>query len=585
MLTLTTDHLSLCEKLTFGHTSVTVLKDTTTNRVIVNCENALCTLEYSQKDDKARATVLNVWITNPSAPSRQQGKISAISQVVDSWSPRGSPGFTADSFVCIDGDLLHTISLDLQPKMVPRRLELDGSPFRVLYSIQLNKLIVLHNKVEVLRAARHIDGQPKVPGKRALRPMVSFLDSDVNPVTGLDPDATNIDDEQKRNDNQGLKISESKPGEKFLGITEWFPKVGGNEYHMLVINSMLTREHKPVGRLLFFAIVKGRSNQPPSLVIKKTIDTDEPVYSVAIYPHKSLVYCCGNDLYMQSVGVAEPSRINWPTPIRLAMRSPGRHISVKEPYIYVSSSRESLSVYRYNSGRLVYQFGDQSARYGLHHLHLPSQSLVLASDMSGTVAGLWQPPERRIDNAMTTVFEAVLQGSITRLRRITRPIWSYDPHESLERNVKKPVNSSTPGDETILGSSTDGTLTQMSIIPSSEWRLLRFIQNMAERHSLICPFHPGNPHRRHIEPSDARPHYMHINGDILERIVDRGGASLLNDMLDLEPDHESHTDFGSREERRERFEELVKEALKDVEDGEVLGRVVLWLRYQLRSAL
>lgn len=580
-----TYHVSLCEKLAFGHTSVTVLKDTVTSRVIVHCENTLCTLQYPQKYGKAPATVLNVWITDPSEPSLQQGNVSALNQVVDSWLPRGSPGSTVGSFVCIDGNLPHIMSLNSQPKMVPRRLKLSGTPVRVLYSVHLDKLIVLHNKFEVLRAARQIDGQRNVRRKRALRPMISFLNSDVEPDAGLDPDAMEIDDVGKPNENQALMKSECKPGERFLGITEWFPKVGSNEYPMLVINTTLTKADKPGGRLLIFAITKGRSDQPPKLVTKKVIDTNDPVFSVAMYPDKSLVYCCGNDLYMQSLEVADPSRIKLSPPVKLAMRSPGRHISVKEPYIYVSSSRESLSVYRYDADQLVYQFGDQSARCGLHHLQLPSHSLVLASDMSDTVVGLWQPPERRIDNAMTTVFEAVLPGSITRLRRITRPMWSHDPHGSLQSNGKSPASSSIPGDEVILGSSADGTLTQMSILSSIEWRLLRFIQNMAERHPLICPFHPGNPNRRHIEPSGARPHYMHINGDILERIVDRDGESLLNEMLDVEPDHESHTDFGSKEERRERFDELAKEVLKNVEDGEVLGRVVLWLRYLLRNVL
>ena len=572
--------------MAFGQTSVTVSKDATSNRVIIYCEKTICTLQYSQNKDEAPATVLSVWITDPNHPSLQQGKISTMSeantgatimasQIVDSWLPRGNPGYTANSFVCLDGDDLHVISLDLQPKMVPRRLELGGSPVRVLYSEQLKKLIVLHNKFEVVRAARRVDGRIIAPGTRALRPTVSFLDSDADPATGLDPDAMD--------DNQVLMRSECRPDEEFLGITEWLPdpRAGGNPHHMLVVNTMLKRAGRTVGRLLFFAISEGGTK----LVVKKRIDTDEPVYSVATYPEKSLIYCCGNDLYMLILGAADQSRINWRNNVKIAMRSPARHITVKEPYIYVSSARESLSVYRYDAGQLVYQFGDQYARSGLHHIHLPSQSLILASDTAGTVTGLWQPPERRLDNAMTTVFEAVLPGSITRLRRISRPIWSGGEHEFNNIDLDKLTDPSNLKDEIILGSSADGTLTQMSILSSSEWRLLRFIQNMAERNTLICPFHPGNPYRRQIEPSTARPHYMHINGDVLERMLERGGESLLNDLLDVEPDLESHTDFGSKEDRRERFEELAKEVLKDVERAELLRMVVLWLRYQLRSAL
>ena len=109
--------------------------------------------------------------------------------------------------------------------MVPRRLELGGSPIRVLYSMHLDKLIVLHNKHEVRSAARPMNGRPNVPGKRALRPTISFLNSGVDPATGFDPDAMDIDDED---DNQALISSICGPEEKFLGITEWLPHVGGN---------------------------------------------------------------------------------------------------------------------------------------------------------------------------------------------------------------------------------------------------------------------------------------------------------------------------------------------------------------------
>ena len=576
MLTVAVDHLSFCERIAFGHTSVTVFKDTTIDRAIVHYENSVGTIEYPQTNGKAPATVLNVWITDPSQPSLQQGNIVALNQVRDSWLPGENPGFTAASFVCIEGGQLHMISLDSQPKMVPRRLDLGGTPVRVVYSTHLDKLIVLHNKYQVLRPARQVDGQHHIGGKRGLRPMISFLDPRGDHGTRVDPDAMDIDDAE------GL-ISECGRDENVLGMTEWSPKGCSKEHHMLILNTTVARPRKSIGRLLLFAISK--SNQRLGIAMKKIITTDEPVYSVATYSDTSFVYCCENDLYMQTLGVTDPPRITLQNPIKIAMRSPGRHITVKEPYIYVSSSRESLSVYRYDAGQLVYQFGDQHARSGLHHLQLPSQSLILASNLAGTVVGLWQPPERRIDNAMATLFEAVLPGSITRLRRISRPIWSHRDHVLRGSNVDNSHDSSSLESDTILGSSADGTMTQMSILPSNEWRLLRFLQNMAERNPLICPFHPGNPHRRQIEPSTSRPHYMHINGDILERVLGRGGETLIDEMLDEEPDHESYTDFGSKEDRRRRFEELAKYVLEDVEGSEAVGRVVLWLRYQLRNAL
>lgn len=562
------------EELRIGYTSVTVLSDSTARfRAIMHCENLLCALEYP-KEMEAPATVSKIWITDDNQPLLQIGPVSAVTQAVSSWISGNVPGFLAGSFFCIDGALLHTVTLEprSQPQMVPRRLELGGGPVRIIHSAHLNKLIVLYNKTSVLRQRVR-----DVPGKRAMCPSIVFLNPDRTPGIKPNPDAEDME-------NDRLLHAERKHGEKFLGITEWFPKVGGNECHMLVVNTILSRGDKPVGRLLFFAITIGDTDFP-KLTLKQKIELEAPVYAVAAYPEKSLVYCCGSVLCMQTLAVADLPGYKWQLPIVAATRSAGRCLTVREPLIYASSTGESLAVYKYEVDKLVYQYGDQSARDGLHHVHVPEHSLVLASDMNKAVVGLWQPPERRIDNVMPSVFEAKLLGSITRLRRVTRPIWhGYTGRETME--------------DALIGSSTDGTITQFAILKQG-WRLLRFIQNMAERNPLICPF-TKPPRKRPIEPSTAKPTDMHINGDILQRVVDRGGEKLLYGMLSAEPDLESHPDFETVEARWARFKELSKEVVnanfrdKVEEAGDVwneewarqwLRMTMSWVRYQLRSAL
>ena len=535
----------------------------------MHCEENLCTLEYFN-DFKPPAVMQRTWMTDRNQPSLQTGSISAITQAVDSWVPKSVPGFAAGFLFCVDGDSLRLVSADTNPRphMVPRCLPVGGSPIRVIHSTHLKKLIVLYTKATSLKP-RPANGQRNAPSKRALLPRIAFLDPDKVPAPQHDPDAIDVEEDTKLDQNDILMDSEQKAGERFLGITEWFPRVGAHEYHMLVMNTMLTRANRSVGRLLFFAI-SHKAASTPMLTLKKKIEFESPVYSVTAYPDgKSIVYCSGSELCISSLELG-PSGIKWQPPLKAAMRSPARHLSVVEPFIYVSSTRESLAVFRYETERIVYQYGDQSARDGMHHVHLPEHSLILASDATNTVIGLWQPPERRIDNTMFTVFEAVLPGSVTRLRRIKRPIW-YSKVMADE------------GGESIVGSSADGTITQFEIIEKG-WKLLRFIQNMAERNPLICPFAGRRPHRRHIEPSTARPHFMHINGDILERVSERGGEDCLREMLNVEPDLESHMDFDSVEDRWNRFKELAGEVL-DVEDEDWLANVMQCVRYQLRSAL
>ena len=546
--------LDLYEHLDLGYTSMKVTTDINrSSRAILHCDGILYTLEYLQESaHKPLATVSRIWVTDLHQKSLQQGSIAAISQAGDTWSDRDMPGLVAGLLIYVEGDSLHFAEIDRNPKpqMVPRRMHIEGTPTRVLYSSRLDKLIVINNKVTI-RNTRRAGGYNKYPGRREIEPRIMFLDPG-----------------KLSNENEDLMVPERNFGERFLNITEWLPKVDGDEYHLLVVATRYIRAFEPAGRLLFISIKT--ENGHFKMISKKTIQHEAPVYCVAPLSSNSLVYCCGSDLWIQTLAKADSSGLTWRAAMKASMRSPARHLTVDEPYIYVSSARESFSIFRFEHDGIIYQFGDHCARDGLYHINVPSHSLVLASNMNNSVVGLWYPPRRGIDNAMTTVFEAVLPASVTRL---------HHAHHN--------------GDDTIIGTSADGAIIQMEILDEKQWRLLRFIQNMAERNPIVCPFIGSGPHRRHIEPSTAKPHYKHVNGDILQRVTERGGAKLLRDMLDQDPDPENtHTDFDGREERWRRFVVIVTEALFEnfeddsvVESMKLLEQVEEWLRFRLRRAL
>ena len=568
-----TDSLSLLEELVIGNTSVTVLSDAErATRAIVHCEEILCALEY-HRGLKGSASFHRILMTDREDPECQNGMLSAFTQAVDSWLPDNVPGCTAGLLFCIDGDQLHTISLDrtLSPGMVPRRLPIGGTPVRVIYSAHLQKLIVLYNKLPITtRGSTKSRRDRNAPHKRALVPRIAFRDpnSKASPQLGHDAMEIESDIQLNENDHNGdLMDAERKPSERFIGITEWFPFLDGKSYHLLLVHTILTRAEKQVGRLLFFAVSQGR-DKISKLTIKKRLEVGGPVYSVAVHPDgKSLVYCSGSELCIQSLE-SWPSGIKWGSLVKINMRSPARHITIAEPLIYVSSIRESLTVYRYENGKLVYQYGDQCAREGLHHIHVPEHSLLFASDMTNTVVGLYQPPERRIDNAMSTVFEATLPSSITRLKRIARPSWSHD-------------NSPEANNELIIGVSADGTITKFDIVTKG-FRVFKFIQNMAERNPVTCPFAGIMPHKKQLEPKVDRPHRMHVNGDILKRVLQRGGEECIRNMLNVEPDLEMHTDFDSVEDRWTRFRDLAGEVV-DIGDDGWLGSLVKVIEGSLRG--
>ena len=569
-----TDSLSLLEELVIGNTSVTVLSDAErATRTIVHCEEIICALEY-HRGIKSSASFHRILMTDREDPESQNGMLSAFTQAVDSWLPDSVPGCTAGLLFCIDGNLLHTISLDrtMSPGMVPRRLPIGGTPVRVIYSAHLQKLIILYNKLLITtRGSTQSRRDRNASHKRALVPRIAFRDPNSKATPQLGPDAMEVESDLQLNENENnddIMDAERKPSERFIGIIEWFPFLDGKSYHLLLVHTILTRAEKQVGRLLFFAVSQGR-DKIPKLTIKKRLEVGGPVYSVAVHRDgKSLVYCSGSELCIQSLE-SGPSGIRWQSLVKTDMRSPARHITIAEPLIYVSSIRESLTVYRYEAGKLVYQYGDQCAREGLHHMHVPEHSLLFASDMTNTVVGLYQPPERRIDNAMSTVFEATLPSSITRLKRIAKPSWAHD--------ISPEANN-----ELIIGVSADGTVTELDIVTKG-FRVFKFIQNMAERNPITCPFAGIMPHKKQLEPKADKPHRMHVNGDILKRVLERGGDECIRNMLNVEPDLEMHTDFDSVEDRWARFRELAGEVV-DIGDDGWLGSLVEVMERNLRGA-
>lgn len=493
--------------------------------------------------------VHNLWLTDQAQPSFQQGEISAVAQVdICSKTEGNRPQITTPSLFCVEGESLHVAAFDTRaaPRAVTRRITVAGAPSRIIFSERLNMLIVGSVRVEVKPARPPQQPKPK----RLFRPMIDLIFPDGDPVE-MEPNIDGgIPQPPPRDDFW-------KPGERIMGLLEWFPKGEGKSYHLLVVNTIIGQadKHTGQGRILILNFVKDENTGKLRLTEKNPSRCDKPVFSVAAYGDSSLVSGRGNELVLRTLRVSDRK---WNEIVTHKLRSPAISISVKYPFIYVTTARESLSVFTFEEDKFVPQFSDNVARDGLRHLHLPSTGITLASNKTCSVAGLWQPPERPISNSLTTLFEAVLPACITQLRQgFVRPPWCVPTHSDQGH----PKTSST-----ILGSSADGTLYQFDILNIAEWRLLRFIQNMAMRNPEVCPFTYQGPHRIHIEPSLAKGQYMHVDGDILARIVERScerrGIVLLREMLEVERSAELRfIDFDSPQERLNRFKQLVKEAL------------------------
>jgi hypothetical protein len=495
------------EKLQIGNTSITVLTDSVkTSRAILLCDQKLFTLEQPFENSlKVQVPLIinNVYLTDPELPSFQHGKINALTQSIS--------GFSEGLVFCVEGNQIHlaSLSLDAESSMIPRRIPIGGTPKRVKYSPKLHKLIVLYYSTHITQMAA-ATGRHNRMDQRWLKYSITLVDPDARPVS------FDIDESYPES---SVISNHFKPGEIALGVTEWFPQGNNGDHHVLVVNTVVQHlpPRQPSGRICLFS-----ASATGALTLKKAVEKEAPIHALVSYGSNSLLYSCGTDLCLQTLSTTSNSS-GWKFQdcAKFALLSQVRYISIHEPFIYVSTSGNSLLILKVEENKLVLHFNDDIARDNLFHMTFPERSLILTSQTGRMITGLWQPSKTKGTTSVSTVFEAQLPGSITRFRRINHPPW---------KQYRNSENS-----DIAVGSTTDGSVIQFNILGENDWRLLAFIQTLALRSPDICPFVNNiGAHRRPLEPSPTNPLDMHINGDILRRLLERGRERSLINMMSSE---------------------------------------------------
>ena len=554
--------LSLCERIGIGITSVKVLADSTRgSRAILSCDQQLYTFEYLQDPLPTNpATVNRVWLTDPANPAFWQRPLDCFTQA-SSRIPYECSKFGAGSLFYLAGDrlMLADLSLSTQPEMVPRRIPFNGTPSRVSYSDRLKKLIVICTNTTV---AGPTASQRARTQNRTLNRGLAFVD----------PNSEILRSElDKKIDLKVREVADPRTGERFLGVMEWYLTDGHRRYHLLVINSIIRQaaDEEATGRLLLLAPAIGDDGEVFT-ILKRSMDRRAPVWCVASYGDSSLIYACGEELILQPLDMG--ARTKFGQEVAVTLRCPASHISVQGTDIHVSTKGSGHHIFHVEDNKLVPVCAEASGRSSVHHLTIPEKSLVLTSDRECRVAGLWQPPQPQLNRTAPLVFEATRPCSITRFCKIAWPTWEW--------------RSSRLRVEVIIGTSEDGGLHQLTLLSEPEWRLLAFIQNMAMRNTMVCPYPYPLVHERKIEPSLAKKQDMHINGDVLDRLVERGGATLLKKMLEKESDVEFRSsDYETAKYRGERFGELFTEIFKAPAADDSVERTLEWIQRLLLPAI
>lgn len=547
----------------FGDTSVAVVTDAAAptavgfrrRRAFVSCGDLFGILELQgHRSEPGGPLVRKIFLTDEREPGFRQSSISTVAQL-DPWNADGDRTPLSRLLFCTEGTQLHCAvpSYDQEQGAVMRRMPIGGTPSRIIYSHSLQMLVIAMTSNQTRK-----DGSGNGASRsRLLFPMIRFED--------LDPMAWSAPPKPSAYLPSATSFVIGRSGERIVGMMEWLPSFAGTRYSFLLITTLLPSQNSGtgVGRIYRYRVGKD-DDGAMSMDLKETIQRDEPVYSIASYGERSLVFGSGANLTLQTLTMDK----KWSTPITAALRSPARMITTRESLVYVTTSAHSLSIYRVCEGELTLHFSDVIARNGLCHLALHESPLTIVSGNDNIVAGLWQPRNSQGVHSLRIGFEVTLSTSITRL-------WSS--HASYGAPP-----SHRPA---FLGTSLDGSLHHFTVLDEHAWRLLRFLQNLAERSPLVSPLRNPALRRKHIEP---RPKNTHVDGDVLLRLLDRPSSSadtLLESMLQEFMDADDDAEFPTVAKRQRRVMELVNAVPLHASGPDLVAAIALFLNALLQPVI
>ncbi|OKL59370.1 hypothetical protein UA08_05403 [Talaromyces atroroseus] len=468
----------------FGDTVVKLLKKD--NMILATCGvDFWCISDVNISNANASDFNLQrIWITDQNDPAYTQREIEVLTVVSASQIP-GTANLEG-SLICISDNQLLICTLDRRAKAVPRKVDLPGAANRIHYSDYLKCLVVAYVVTELVS-----DPETGIV-KRYMRPHLDFL-----------------------NHNLQLQgpLQTRKPvgasGERITCILDWVPESGGQRYHFLVIGTARrTQEQK--GRVIF--LYSRRNAENPEEIdcsVKYIHSFDGPVRAIAAYGDSTIMAAAGNDIIPIAPKLPNGGK-QWAAAARFKLTSPGVSITVRDTLLYVSTARESLVILQVVENKLELYAQDGVRHESLSHHYIGGDlNVVLVSSRGGTISAFSLANVTDTDKIISpAIAEAHLPVSMIRLNACDSPSLRFYSSAAV-----------------VYGTTMDGAIYRILTLNEKEWRLLRFIQNLCSSDSIISPLLSARKRRwiwADIEPQVKTPSSMHVNGDILSRLVPQG---------------------------------------------------------------
>ncbi|KAJ5629142.1 hypothetical protein N7528_002799 [Penicillium herquei] len=469
------------ETTRIGRTSLRL--QSTGSSAMFTCDNELWQVSYSPDCIPSECFLRRVWITDQNNPAYFPTSIHGFGLICPETP---EPDASIGPLFCFTDRQLLICSMNQEVKSVPRRIEIPGNPRRLIWSPNLQCLVVSY---------QFLQAEEEMPFTRMLTSHVQFVDPDLQePILQRGPD-----DPWR---------PESAAGEMITCLMDWDYERAGEKFHMMAIGTHVpsVRERDPdLGRLIL--ISPRRDPSDPSKIIcttKLTRMLEGPIQAIAAYGD-SLIIGAGNRLVPMS---SKDANRKWRRSAGTTLPSAIVSIHIMENLIFVLTARHSWCILEIaeqgtgpNSGSfLICRSWCSSVLDGLtsilHNGKNGNNPMILMSHRGRVNAGV-------ID--------------LSQWHERSPDFFKIQPATELHQSIIRFVSGSQ-NNGPFYGLSVTGSIYRFTMPDQNYTPLLRFLQNIAENNEILCPSTRKRTQKKKIHDlSNCR-----IDGDILARLGLRG---------------------------------------------------------------
>jgi hypothetical protein len=570
----------------FGHETVRLYQQAGETRKAYSFSGLdTCVLQWDGTTPQS-LSIQNLWVSDKQRPQLAQGAITTVSTMPSSdyLSSTELVGAHAGFLVVVSSSEVLLTSVDDTPTVVPRQIQVTGTPSRLIYAGQQRSFVCASMCTGVRQfASDRRNAQPEE--RRQIWPVIECIPADKDSVSFS---------------------FDLQPGERIYALLEWSFQQNGKTYSSIMVGGGYTRQksdgqQQQKGRISFLQ-PRNRNWQVESVNESRSITFDDPVYALALYDELTYVVCTGSQVQLSRFDTDVNKWEQICAPFRLANK--GTSITVSGTLIYITTASEGLITLRLNhspsrneDGTFPYSLAaiaqPPRADRPLSHTIVPitpDVDLALVTTSEQQLLGLTSPsPDALTRHRTALLFEAQLPRSINRIKQGSiRPLWASAPPPGVLAS-------------NIVGLSTDGSLTGISIIDEALWRRLFWLQRVLEWDEHFSPHAPEFPvYGVDAESSESlrgrargvpigfasgstaeialfsrdgirQEGDRHIEGDVLARVLQPGGVEKL--QVALRTLAERGDQIG------EWIEEHLDEELAEVDGivGEIRNLAAMWM--------